>query len=128
MSLCAKKDAPALYAGSHCSSITSMRRPSLTYCCSFSLKLNDYCIGNTCSLIMHLYMAKCRLQFFYPFSLHLQSNFKGKSTSTRNGENLQSTTENVYYIQFALFSRSITFYTFVKTISFDFHWRRMLER
>ena len=45
--------------------------------------------------------AKCRLQLFCPFSLHLQPDFKEKSTSTKNCENQQSTiNENFNFEQF----------------------------
>ena len=57
----------------------------------------------TSGVYMHSYVrggpANCRLQLFYPFCLHLQPNFWGKSTSTKNDENLQSTTQNTINIQ-----------------------------
>ena len=48
----------------------------------------------------------------YIVSLHLQVNFKGKSTSTIICENLQSTPENASNLQFTIPSNSISFLTF----------------
>ena len=49
------------------------------------------------------------VQLFYPFSLHLQPNFKRKSTSTKDVENLKSTTKNAVYLQSKMSSNMNSF-------------------